>query len=98
MREPNSYQEKDAWLNDNDRAYGSMCLAILPIMRYILDSVDYTFEIWRNIDESLGMQQTNVSYMERKKMGTSLCVHPMILASCHSQEAVRNEEEELAKD
>ena len=31
-------------------------------------------------------------------MGTSLCVHPMILASCHSQEAVRNEEEEVAKD
>ena len=32
-------------------------------------------------------------------MGTSLCVlSPMISASCISQEAVRNEEEEVAKD
>ena len=31
-------------------------------------------------------------------MGTSLCVLPMISASCISQEAVRNEEEEVAKD
>ena len=31
-------------------------------------------------------------------MGTSLCVLPMILASCISQEVVQNEEEEEAKD
>ena len=31
-------------------------------------------------------------------MGTSLCVLPMISTSCISQEAVRNEEEEVAKD
>ena len=31
-------------------------------------------------------------------MGTSLCVLPMISASCISQEAVQNEEEEIAKD
>ena len=30
-------------------------------------------------------------------MGTSLCVLPMISASCISQEAVQNEEEEVAK-
>ena len=38
VREPESCQEKDAWLNDNDRAYGTMCLAIPPTMHYILDS------------------------------------------------------------
>ena len=46
MREPKSYQEKDAWLNGNDRAYGTMCLAIPPTMRYIFDSADYPFELW----------------------------------------------------
>ena len=34
VRKPESFQEKDAWLNDNDRAYGNMCLAIPPTMRY----------------------------------------------------------------
>ena len=33
MREPKSYQEKDAWLNGNDRAYGTICLGIPPTMR-----------------------------------------------------------------
>ena len=45
------------------------------------------------------MQQGDVSYIESKKMGTSLCVlPPMISASYISQEAIRNEEEEVAKD
>ena len=54
--EPKSYQEKDAWLNDNDRAYVNMCLAIPPTMCYILDSIDYPFELWKNLDQALGMQ------------------------------------------
>ena len=99
MREPKSCQEKDACLNDNDRAYGTMCLTIPPTMRYILDSTNYPFDLWINLDEALGMQQEDVSYMESKKMGTSFCVLPrMISASYISQEAVRNEEEEVAKD
>ena len=55
VREPESCQEKYAWLNDNDRAYGTMCLSIPPTMRYLLDYVDYPFNIWINIDECFGM-------------------------------------------
>ena len=76
-----------------------MCLAIPPTVHYLLDSIDYPFELWRNIDGALGMQQEDVSCMESKQMGTSLCVlPPMISTSYISQEAIRNEEEELAKD
>ena len=99
VREPESCQEKDAWINDNDRAYGTMCLDIPPNMCYLLDSVYYPFDICRNLDEALGMHQEYVSYMESKQMGTSLCaLPPMISASYISQEAIRNEEEELAID
>ena len=55
-----------------------MCLAIPPTMRYLFDFVEYPFEIWINLDEALGMQQEDVSYMESKQMGTSLYVLPMI--------------------
>ena len=91
VRNPELCQEKYDWLNDNDRAYGTMCLAIPPTMCYLLDSVDYPFELWRNLNEALGMQQEDVSCMERKQMGTSLCVlSPMISASFISQEVVQN--------
>ena len=94
VREQESCQEKYDWLNYNDIAYGTMCLAIPPTMRYLLDSVDYPFELWINLDEALGMQQENVSYMERNQIGISLCFFPpIILASYISQEVVQNEEE-----
>ena len=41
VREPESRQEKYDWLNDNDKFYGSMYLAIPPTMCYILDFTDY---------------------------------------------------------
>ena len=85
MRETESFQEKYVWINDNDRAYGTMCLAIPPTMHYLLVFADYPFELWINLDEAIGMQQEDVSYMESKQMGTSLCVlPPMILTSCIS--------------
>ena len=56
-REPKSCQEKDAWLNDNYRAYGTMCLAMPPTMHYLIDSIEYSFELWRNIDKDLGMKK-----------------------------------------
>ena len=68
VREPESCQDKVAWRNDNDRAYETMCLAIPPTMRYILDSADYPFELWRNLDEVLAMQQEDVSYKESKHL------------------------------
>ena len=44
VREPESCQEKDAWLSGNV-AYGTMCLAIPPTMHYLLDSADYPFDL-----------------------------------------------------
>ena len=45
VTEPESYEEKCGWLNDYDRAYGTMCLAISPRMHYLLDSIEYSFEL-----------------------------------------------------
>ena len=99
VSEPESYEEKCDWINYCDRAYGTMCIYIPLTMCYLLDPVEYPFKLWRNIDEALGMQQKDVSYMERKKMGTSLCVlPPNFLASCISPKVVQNEEEEVDRD
>ena len=68
-------------------------------MCYLLDSVEYPIELVRNIDNALGMRNVYMRYMERKKMGISLCVlPPKVSASCISQEVVRNEEEEVDRD
>ena len=45
MSKIDSYEYKCEWINDCDIAYGYMCLAIPPIMHYLLDSIEYPFEI-----------------------------------------------------
>ena len=39
-----SYEEENDWLNDCDRAYGSMCMVMTPNMRYLMESSKYPFE------------------------------------------------------
>ena len=56
VRDPKSFQEKYDCINDNDRAYGTMYLAIPPAMHYLLDFVDYAFELSRNLEEALGIR------------------------------------------
>ena len=36
-----SYEEPSVWLKDYYRAIGAICLANFPIMRYLIDYVEY---------------------------------------------------------
>ena len=50
---PESDEEKNDWLNDCDSAYGKMCLAMSRKMWYLIDSAEYPFELWSNLDRAL---------------------------------------------
>ena len=51
---PKSDDEKPIWFNNYDRAYGAMCLAIPPRMRYLIDVVELPSEIWSRLDKAFG--------------------------------------------
>ena len=36
-----SYQNENDWLNDGDRAFGAICLALSPSLRYLIGSAEY---------------------------------------------------------
>ena len=55
VSEPESYEEKIDWLNDCDRAYGIMCLVMSPKMHYLIDFVEYAFDLWNNLDKYFGV-------------------------------------------
>ena len=59
VSEPTYYEQKCAWLNDYNKAYGVMCLAISPSMCYLIDIVDTPSELWKNL----------YRYLEWKMMG-----------------------------
>ena len=40
------YEDENDWLNDSDRDFGTICLAFSPILRYLIDSVEYPKDLW----------------------------------------------------
>ena len=40
-----SYEDEEYWLNDYDRAYGIMGMVMSPYMRYLMEYVEYPFEL-----------------------------------------------------
>ena len=36
-----SYEYENDWLNDGDRYFGTICMAISPSLRYLIDSAEY---------------------------------------------------------
>ena len=84
---PKSDEDKNDWLNDYDSAYGKMCLIMSPKMRYLNDSIEYPFELWRNIDRAFGVQK-EVDDSLRKSNTSSCSLHSKVSASILSDEVV----------
>ena len=38
-----SYEEENDWPNECDRAYGSMCMVMIPNMCYLVEYTEYPF-------------------------------------------------------
>ena len=55
LSKPNYYEEKIDWLNNCDRAYGIFFLAMSPNIHHLIDSVEYPFELWKNLDKAFSM-------------------------------------------
>ena len=53
--EPESYEEKIDWINNCDRDYGIMFLGMSPNIHHLVDSVEYPFELWKNLDKAFGL-------------------------------------------
>ena len=52
-----SYEENIDWINNFYRAYGILCLGMSPNIHHCIDSVEYPFELWNNLDKAFGLQE-----------------------------------------
>ena len=44
-------------MNDCDRAYGIMCLAMSPNIHNLIYSDEYPFELWKILEKPFGVQE-----------------------------------------
>ena len=50
-----TYENENDWLNDGDRAFGTVCLALDDSLYYLsLGSVEYPKEVWTILDKTFG--------------------------------------------
>ena len=49
-----SYENENDWLNDGDRAYGTIALALDDSLCYLICSAEYPKEIWTILDRTFG--------------------------------------------
>ena len=49
-----SYENENDWLNDGDRAYGAIALALSPSLYYLIGSAEYLKEVWTKLDRTFG--------------------------------------------
>ena len=57
LSELKSYEEKIDSITNCDRDYGVMCLGMSPNIYHLIGSVEYPFELWKNLDKAFGLQE-----------------------------------------
>ena len=49
-----SYENENDWLNDGDRSFGAICLALFPSLCYLIGSTEYPKDLWKKLDRTFG--------------------------------------------
>ena len=87
-----SYEYQNDWLNDSDIAFGTICLALSPSLRYLIASTEYPKDLWTKLDRTFGKHnEDNYSNLEITP-NTTRALYSKLLASTLSDEVVQDEE------
>ena len=88
-----SYEYPSDWLNNCDREIVSICLAISPSMRYLIDSVEYPKDLWIELDRTFGKKNEDHYNNLERTLITTRVIYSKVSASILSDEVVQDEEE-----
>ena len=91
LSKPESYEEKSDSINDCDKAYGIMCLAMSPKIHHLIVSIEYPFQLWNNLDKDFGVQEEEDEAWSKPNI-SSCALSQYVSASTFSDEVVHNEE------
>ena len=90
LNEPESYEENIDWINNCDRDYGIMCLGMSPNIHHLIDSDEYPFYLWKNLDKYFGLQEIEDEAWSKPNI-SSCSLSKYILAYTFSDEVDHDE-------
>ena len=88
-----SYQNENYWLNDGDRYFGEICLALSPSLRYLIGSAEYPKDLWTKLDKNFVKHNEDHNITLERTPITTIILDPKVSASTLSNQVVQNEEE-----
>ena len=88
-----SYENENDWLNDGDRSFGSICLALSPSLRYLIGSAKYPKDLWTKLDRKFGKHNEDHNRTLEITSSTTRVLYSKFLASTLFDEVVQYEEE-----
>ena len=88
-----SYENENDWLNDRDRAYGTIALALDDSLYYLIYSVEYPKEVWTILDRTFGKHNEDHNSTLEITASTTIFLHSKLSASTLSDEVVQDEDE-----
>ena len=54
------YENENDWINDSDRAFGAIFLALSPSLRYLIGSAEYPKYLWTKLDRTFGKHNEDI--------------------------------------
>ena len=89
-----TYENENDWLNDIDRAFGSIALALDDSLYYLrLGSVEYPKEVWTILNKTFGKHNEDHNSTLEIMASTTRVLHSKLSASTLSDEVVQDEDE-----
>ena len=84
-----SYETENDYLNDSDRAYGAIGLALSPSLYYlIIGSAEYPKEVWTILDKTFGKHNEDNNSTLEITSSTTRVLYSKVSASTRSDEVV----------
>ena len=82
------YEYENGWLNDDDRAYGTICEAFSPSLRYLIDFAEYPNDLWIELDRIFGKNNEDIYSHLGSTFITKRVIYSKLLASTLSDKVV----------
>ena len=88
-----SYENENDWLNDGDRDFGAICLALSPSLCYLIGSPEYPKDLWKKMDRKFDKHNDNHNITLESTPNTTIVLYLKVSASTLPDEVVQDEEE-----
>ena len=88
-----SYEYENDWINDSDRYFREIGLALSPSLFYLTKSVEYPKDLWTKLDRKFGKHNEDHNKNLEITSNTTRVLYSKFLTSTLSDEFVQDEEE-----